>query len=128
MSDHRSLVLIDDCRTEGMLVEGAIDATEEFGTFRHVIDSRTALEVVASEKPHAVLLDLRMPGLSGWEVLAQLRENGVLNSTFVAILSNSDSMGDRKEAMEQGAKAYFVKPMDSSGYIQIIEAVAEAVR
>lgn len=111
-----------------MLVEGAIDATEEFGTFRHVIDSRTALEVVASEKPHAVLLDLRMPGLSGWEVLAQLRENGVLNSTFVAILSNSDSMGDRKEAMEQGAKAYFVKPMDSSGYIQIIEAVAEAVR
>lgn len=124
MPESTKLILVDDCRTEGMLVEGAVEASEAFTNFSHIIDSRQAASVIAQEQPDAVLLDLRMPGLSGWEVLDQLKSMDLLSKVYVAILSNSNSLSDRKEALGRGAKAYFVKPMDARGYHEIIEEVA----
>ena len=127
MPNQRSLILVDDSLIEGMLVEESVEVSETFTVFRHVVDSRQATSVIVAEKPDVVLLDLRMPGLSGWEVLTQLRKANILAATFVAILSNSNSPSDRSEAQVRGAHSYFVKPMDSRGYGDIIDAVAKQI-
>jgi len=107
-----------------MLVEEAVGDVDAFDTFVHVMDSRNACETIVSDRPGAVLLDLRMPGLSGWEVLEQLRVRGALDATYVAILSNSSSASDQAAALERGAKAYFVKPFEPDGYVDILKQVA----
>ena len=110
-----------------MLVADSVEATGAFNGLTHVSDGRSATSLIQAEQPRAVLLDLRMPGMSGWEVLDELREADLLNRIFVAILSNSNSATDRKEAAARGAHAYFVKPVSAEGYDEIVETLAQAI-
>lgn len=63
--------------------------------------------------PHdieVVLLDLRMPGTTGWEVLARLRETGALDSVGVVVFSAHMEPRDQDRALSEGARAYLTKP------------------
>lgn len=125
MHPENTLILVDDCRIEAMFIEDAVAASESFCGFEHVADSREAVSRITSRRPNAVLLDLRMPGLSGWEVLDGIREAGLLENTKVAVLSNSDAKSDQQEAARRGACAYFVKPKQFDGYHQILDEFQE---
>jgi CheY-like chemotaxis protein len=63
-------------------------------------------------KPDIILLDLSLPGLSGFEVLAEIRKNKNLADTPVLIMSASQKDQDLKSAYENLANFYIVKPMD----------------
>lgn len=60
--------------------------------------------------PSMLLVDLKMPKVNGFEVLAWLKENERLRDLRAAVLSSSDHPGDMKRAYELGACFYFVKP------------------
>lgn len=60
--------------------------------------------------PSVILLDLKMPFLTGFEVLAWIRAQCSLKSIPVIILTSSSEERDRQKAEQLGAKAYFVKP------------------
>jgi len=60
--------------------------------------------------PSVILLDLKMPFLNGFEVLAWIRAQCSLKSIPVIILTSSAEERDRQKAAQLGAKAYFVKP------------------
>lgn len=64
------------------------------------------------EPPHLVLLDLKLPRMSGLEVLRQLKANRVTRSVAVAVLTCSEDSQDVNEAKRLGAEAYIVKPVD----------------
>jgi CheY-like chemotaxis protein len=63
-------------------------------------------------KPDIILLDLSLPGLSGLEVLAEIRKDKNLADTPVLIMSASQKDQDLKSAYEHQANFYIVKPMD----------------
>jgi CheY-like chemotaxis protein len=63
-------------------------------------------------KPDIILLDLSLPGLSGFEVLAEIRKNKNLTDIPVLIMSASQNDQDLKSAYEHQANFYIVKPMD----------------
>lgn len=60
--------------------------------------------------PSLVLLDLKMPYLSGFDVLTWIRAHPSLKDLAVIILTSSAEERDRQKAAELGARAYFVKP------------------
>jgi len=60
--------------------------------------------------PSMLLVDLKMPKVNGFEVLAWLKENESLRDLRAAVLSSSDHPSDMKRAYELGASYYFVKP------------------
>ncbi|MGC0415997.1 response regulator transcription factor [Embleya sp. AB8] len=64
----------------------------------------------APHPPQAIVLDVAMPGLSGIEVCAMLRERGV--ETPILMLSARDETADRITGLESGADDYLVKPFD----------------
>lgn len=72
-------------------------------------DGETALQEVDRIKPDCILLDILMPGISGLEVLRQLKKNKKTKSIPVLILSNLSSEPDIKNALEDEADGYFVK-------------------
>jgi len=71
-------------------------------------DGPAALDAVATEPPHVMVLDLVMPGPSGVDVIRRLRADG--HDLPVCVLSARDEVADRVEALRAGADDYLVKP------------------
>ncbi len=67
------------------------------------------LEKILSEKPDIVILDLIMPGKSGFEVLGDMQANAAMVSIPVIVLSNLAQSDDQKHALDLGAVDYLVK-------------------
>jgi DNA-binding response OmpR family regulator len=73
-------------------------------------DGSTALERLDAEKPDLVLLDLMLPVMDGWTVLAEMRSRP--NPPPVIICSAARSARDVEVAEERGAEAVLMKPLD----------------
>lgn len=73
-------------------------------------DGITGLDQISSTSPHVVVLDIGLPGLDGWEVLSQLREDPSSAEVKVLVLTAhaQPEMADR--AAEGGADAFMTKP------------------
>ncbi|MCR5289562.1 MAG: response regulator, partial [Treponema sp.] len=69
-----------------------------------------AYQAIQNLKPDFAVIDIRMPLLTGLEVLRKCRENG--SSTQILIISGFDDFSYAKQALKYGAKAYVLKPID----------------
>jgi DNA-binding response OmpR family regulator len=85
-------------------------------------DGRTAVARVASERPDAVLLDVMLPGVDGWQVLEQLHAQG--DRVPVIVCSAKKDPVDIDRAMRLGAVDYLVKPFDIERLVDAVMAVA----
>lgn|SRR5690625_93331 len=82
-------------------------------------DGAAALELVAAQAPDVVLLDIKMPGKSGVEVCAAIKE--LSPTTGIIMLTASEEESDLYESIRSGASGYLLK--DSSTFDQVAEAV-----
>lgn len=69
-----------------------------------------ALQRVKEDRPHLVLLDIRMPKMNGIEVLRRIREIDAEMGVIMVTAVNEEDMG--RKALELGAFDYIVKPLD----------------
>jgi two-component system CheB/CheR fusion protein len=77
-------------------------------------DSKHAIEIALATKPDAVLLDIGMPGLSGYEVAQQLRAEPALAHTLIVAVTGYGLEEDRRRSAEVQIDAHLVKPVDPS--------------
>lgn len=73
------------------------------------VDGENGLKMVKEEKPDLILLDLILPGIDGFEVLAKMKEDPALASIPVIILSNLGQREDVERGLKLGAVDYLVK-------------------
>lgn len=73
---------------------------------------------------NVILLDLNMPGLSGLEVLEQLKQSTRYQNIPVIVLTTSDAPTDREQAYRLGASGFITKPTTQQG----LSAIAEQIR
>ena len=85
-------------------------------------DGSTALERLDAEKPDLVLLDLMLPVMDGWTVLAEMRSRP--NPPPVIICSAARSARDVELAEERGAEAVLLKPLDMD---QLLETMSRSL-
>jgi DNA-binding response OmpR family regulator len=90
---------------------------------RTATDGESALEIIASEKIHFVLLDLMLPRLDGFTVLRQLREGSNIKNPYVIVVSAGASERDRNKVLELGANEYMPKPFHLARLIERIQTV-----
>jgi serine phosphatase RsbU (regulator of sigma subunit) len=74
------------------------------------------MQLFADAKPDLLICDLRMPQLSGLELIRQLKEQG--SETPVILLSGSGSMSDAVESLRLGAADYLLKPLDDLAVLE----------
>jgi CheY-like chemotaxis protein len=75
--------------------------------------------------PALLLLDLKMPKLTGLDVLNWIRRRSVLASLPVVVLSNSPERIDGDRCYELGARSYLVKPADFRQLVELVKQVVE---
>lgn len=103
------LVLIAEDEAEIADIIAAYLEREGMRTVR-AADGRTALDLHLHLKPDLVMLDVMMPKLDGWQVLAELRRRG---DTPVIMLTALDKDIDKLQALRIGADDYVVKPFNA---------------
>ena len=116
-----------------IVVEDEPDTAEMFGEMMHLIGYRvlkayggaSAIGLLSQETPHAVVLDLMMPDLSGLQVLTYIRQDERLKDVPVIIVSAKSLPTDIKVGLEAGATVYLTKPV---AYLDLKEAVEQAIR
>ena len=74
--------------------------------------------------PDIVLLDIKMPGMDGLEVLRYVRQQPEFKALRVMMLASSDDISDINEAYELGANSFVVKPVDFEDYVRMVCVVA----
>jgi CheY-like chemotaxis protein len=111
-----------------LIVEDEVEAAELFAEMMRVngfrvlktYGSAAAIDMVATELPDLVILDIMMPDVSGLEVLRFMRREPNLKDTPVIIVSAKSMPADIKVGMEAGASMYLTKPV---GYQDLKQAV-----
>lgn len=91
-----------------------------------VYDGESALDLVSEDEPEVMILDLKMPGIDGIEVLRRVKSERP--GIEVVILTGHGSEQDRKTCMELGAFAYLNKPVDIDVLSDTLKAAYERVR
>ena len=71
-----------------------------------------ALEILETSVPDIVLLDIKLPGIDGWEVCGRIKSNPSLNSVKIIILSAAAQKKDIQRAKICGAEQFISKPFD----------------
>lgn len=118
MSERPLILVVDD---DGPILLLMRNILREFG-FEAITaaSGAEALEKARTHTPHLMLLDRNMPGMTGDEVLAQMRAEGTLAGFPVLILSGEPLEED--EIRRIGATAAVLKPFDVPALIQTLKA------
>ncbi len=75
--------------------------------------------------PQLILLDLKMPRVSGFDVLAWIRSEDSLKQMPVVVLTSSNHDADIKRAYDLGAKSYLVKPVGFEALVDLVKTLPE---
>jgi len=129
------ILLVEDNRLD---VELTLDAFKEarLGNTVHVaMNGQEALDYLLGEGtysdraqyplPDIILLDLKMPGIDGFEVLRRIKGTEVLKRIPVIILTSSQEEGDRALSYDSGANSYLVKPVTFDGFLKVVKQIEQ---
>lgn len=88
-------------------------------------DGAEALEKIKDVIPDLILLDVMMPGLSGLEVLSNIRENKnkKINEILIMMITAKSTIADIDAAVELGATSYIIKPFRPANLIEKVNAL-----
>lgn len=73
--------------------------------------------------PNLILLDLKLPGIDGFDVLRQVKAAPILKRIPVIILTSSKEEGDRALSYDIGANSYLVKPITFGGFLDVVRMI-----
>ena len=92
-------------------------------------DGREALQRIADFRPEAMVLDINMPVLDGFGVLASMQSQGMTDRTLTMVLTARNAAEDVARAIHLGAKDYLAKPFKDDALLQRVgRLVARAAR
>lgn len=130
MAENETILLIDDDDNDRLLIQRAFQKAGLESVLRTVSDGREALDYLRGAGecadrtrypvPFLALLDLKMPGISGFEVLQWIRSQANLRRLLVVVLTSSSLQSDVDRAYELGANSYLVKPVDFEAMVNLV--------
>jgi CheY-like chemotaxis protein len=133
MQERRILVVEDDAN-DAELTLRALDRLELGSKVDIARDGQEALEYLerrgtfqgrSSGDPAVVLMDVKMPRLSGLEALAHIRANPKLAKIPVVMLTSSRADADLRKSYALGTNAYVVKPVAFERYLEAVTGLGE---
>lgn len=120
------VLVVEDERDIAALV--AYHLTREGYRVRTAGSGAEALEALALERPDLIVLDLMLPGLSGLEVLSELKARPELADVPVVVLTARRDEADRIRGLELGADDYVTKPFSPQELVLRVAAVLRRTR
>jgi DNA-binding response OmpR family regulator len=119
-----TVLVVDDDEDIRFFLRTALEA--EGFEVNEAASGEEALDLLVVNGNDCVLLDLRMPGLSGWDILAWLREQGRLGTLPVVVHSAHADDRTASAVLAAGARAFLPKPFSVAGLLGTVAAALHA--
>ncbi len=132
--DLRTILLIEDSVADAEMALDALSEAHLANPVVHVEDgvecmdylhARGAWEDRQTGDPAVVLLDIKMPRMSGLDVLTEMRANEKMKRIPVVILSSSREESDLARSWDLGANAYVIKPVDVDQFFEAVRTLGQ---
>jgi len=126
------ILLVEDCVDEAELTMESLREGRVKNRIHWVEDGEEALAFLrrkdrhqGAPRPDLILLDLRLPRMSGHEVLSEIKQDPALKRIPVVIMTASDDERDIHAAYDHHANCYITKPVDMDKFIEAIKSIEE---
>lgn len=133
MSESNTILLVEDSPKDVILIKRAIRKANLANAIQVANNGEEAIHYLAGQDdfadreqypiPILILLDLKLPRKSGFEVLAWLREQPTLKRLPVVILTSSNQTVDVNQAYDLGVNSYLVKPVAFDALVEMVQSL-----
>ncbi|BCL81099.1 response regulator [Ktedonobacteria bacterium brp13] len=113
------ILIIDDSNTECVLMRQALQSAGYQVLIAN--DGVQGLHMLSLDRPQCLVLDIVLPGMSGFEVCRQLRAQAAWHDLPIVFVSTKSSSADLFWAKRQGANHYLTKPFKGEALVQVID-------
>jgi CheY-like chemotaxis protein len=134
MDQRAHILLVEDNRMDVELTLDAFVEARLTNTVYVASNGQEALDYLfgrgefadrdAHPLPDLILLDLKMPGIDGHEVLRQVKQTPGLKRIPIVVLTSSKEEGDRALSYDCGANSYLVKPVSFEGFMDVVRQIS----
>jgi DNA-binding response OmpR family regulator len=121
--DRRKILVVDDDPTMVKLINVNLKLNNY--AVIEAISGEQALDIVSKEPLDLMVLDIMMPGVDGWEVLKQIRDNGDTKELPVILVTAKTQDSDVIRGWELGADEYVIKPFNPLLLVEVIKMVLD---
>jgi len=128
-----AVLLVEDNEEDIVLLRRAFRNADVANRVVEVRDGQAAIQYLSGDADYAdrarypipflILLDLRLPKLSGFEVLAWIRDQPELAGLIIVVLTGSEQVLDITKAHDLGANSYLVKPGDFNELVEMVKGI-----
>ncbi len=132
-SDNDTILIVEDDPYDSKLIVRAIKKARMLNPVQLVRDGAEAIDYLDGQPPYddrqthplpvVMLLDLKLPKKSGFEVLQWLRKHPTVSRLPVVVLTSSSEHVDINRAYDVGANSYLVKPVGSEALVDMVKKV-----
>jgi CheY-like chemotaxis protein len=134
MNSSISVLVAEDEESDFLLLERALKNSDERLKIYRVRDGVEGMEYIKGEGefadrvrfplPQMLILDLKMPRMTGMEFLAWLRSEPSRRIIPTLMMSSSEQAADVRQAYELGANTYFLKPSDFKSLVELCKRIS----
>jgi two-component system alkaline phosphatase synthesis response regulator PhoP len=123
---EKKILIVDDEAHIRMLISQTLEELEDEGVeFLTADNGASALELIQSEKPNLVFLDVMMPKMNGMDVCQKVKKELAINDVYIILLTAKGQELDRQRGQEVGADVYMTKPFDPEVLLSKAKEVLE---
>jgi len=129
----QNILLVEDDENDVFLIKRAFRLLNLPHSLQVVQDGEAAINYLGGKEPYEnpelyplpslILLDLKLPRLSGLEVLQWIRQQVELKRMLVIVLTASQEAPDVNQAYDLGANSYLVKPVDFRAFLEMVRTL-----
>lgn len=115
-----TILLVEDNAVNRDLIQFLLES--QGYQVREAATAEEAFEILRTERPDLIVMDIQLPGMDGLEATKKLKENPATRDIPVVAVTSYAMKGDRESAAAAGCAGYITKPIDKTTFLQQVAA------
>ena len=117
-----TILIVEDTLSQAEMIGSAL--RKRGYTTVAVSSSEDARNQIKQKQPDAIVMDVVLPGISGFELCREIKEDPATQHIPIVLCSTKDSEMDKFWGIKQGASSYLTKPIDAEALLRAVQTVA----
>jgi twitching motility two-component system response regulator PilH len=119
---QKKVLIVDDSPSQVQLIKGLLEPEGYWPVGLN--DPKRVEELLASERPSLILLDVVMPERNGFQICRELKGNAEFSGIPIVLVTSKDTASDRYWGEQQGADGYVTKPFTREELLRAVRRFA----